>query len=69
MILKIIIFVATVIPFFLFVRSVFFQRTRRINQGLNDLKQRADSAVSILLFLIGCFVLFAVGRLVWTWWM
>ena len=69
MIFKIIAFVAVAIPIFLFVRSVFFRRTTRINEGLKEFKKQANLAVSIFLLLVGCVVVFAAGKLVWTWWM
>jgi anaerobic C4-dicarboxylate transporter len=50
------------------VRSVFFQRTTRVNEGLREFKKQANLAVSIFLFLIVCVVVFAAGKLVWTWW-
>ena len=52
MIFKIIAFLAAAIPIFLFVRSIFFQRTTRINEGLREFKKQANLAVSIFLFLI-----------------
>ena len=68
MILKIIAFVVAAIPIFLFVRSVFFRRTTRINDGLKEFKKQANLAVSIFLILIACVVAFAAGKLIWTWW-
>jgi anaerobic C4-dicarboxylate transporter len=68
MIFKIIALIAVAIPIFLFVRSVFFQRTTRVNEGLREFKKQANLAVSIFLFLIVCVVLFAAGKLAWTWW-
>jgi hypothetical protein len=68
MLLKIVAFVVAAIPIFLFVRSVFFRRTTRINDGLKEFKKQANLAVSIFLFLIGCVVVFAAGKLAWTWW-
>ncbi len=68
MIFKIIAFIAAAIPIFLFVRSVFFRRTTRINDSLKELKKQGNLAVSIFLVLIGCVVAFAAGKLVWTWW-
>jgi hypothetical protein len=50
------------------VRSIFFRRTTRINEGLKEFKKQADLAFSIFLFLIGCVVVFAAGKLAWTWW-
>ena len=68
MIFKILALIAAGIPIFLFVRSVFFQRTTRVNEGLREFKKQANLAVSIFLFLIVCVVIFAAGKLAWTWW-
>jgi hypothetical protein len=68
MIFKIIAFLAAAIPVFLFVRSVFFRRTTRVNEGVKEFKKQANLAVSIFLFLIGCVVAVAAGKLIWTWW-
>ena len=68
MIFKIMAFIAAAIPIFLFIRAVFFRRTTRISDGLKEFKKQANLAVSILLFLIGCVVAAAVGKLAWTWW-
>jgi len=67
MIFKIIALIAAAIPIFLFVRSVLFQRTTRVNEGLREFKKQANLAVSIFLFLIVCVVVFAAGKLAWTW--
>ena len=67
MIFKIIAFVAAAVPIFLFVRSIFFRRPTRINEGFKEFKKQSDLAVWILLFLIGCIVIFAAGKLVWAW--
>jgi hypothetical protein len=67
MILKIIALVAAAIPIFLFVRSIFFRRPTRLNEGFKEFKKQSDVAVSIFLFLIACVVIFAVGKLVWAW--
>jgi hypothetical protein len=68
MLFKIMAFVVAVVPIFLFLRSVFFRRTTRVNEGLKDFKKQADLAVSIFLFLIACAVVVTVGKLAWTWW-
>ena len=39
MIFKIMAFAAAAIPIFLFVRSMFFRRTARINDGLKEFKK------------------------------
>jgi hypothetical protein len=67
MIFKIIAFVAAAVPIFLFVRSIFFRRPTRLKEGFKEFKKQSDLAVSIFLFLIGCVVIFAAGKLVWAW--
>ena len=67
MIFKIIALVVAAIPIFLFVRSIFFRRPTRLNEGFKEFKKQSDIAVSIFLFLIACVVIFAVGKLVWAW--
>jgi hypothetical protein len=67
MIFKIMAFVAAAIPIFLFVRSIFFRRPTRMNEGFKEFKKQSDVAVSIFLILITCVVIFAVGKLVWAW--
>jgi len=42
MIFKIIAFVAAAIPIFLFVRSIFFRRPTRINEGFKEFKKQSD---------------------------
>jgi hypothetical protein len=68
MLLKIIAFLAAVIPLVLFLRSIFFRRPTRFSEGLREFKKQVDVAVWIFLALVGCVVAFAVGKLVWTWW-
>ena len=67
MIFKIMAFVAAAIPIFLFVRSMLLRRPTRINEGFKEFKKQSDLTVSIFLLLIGCVVIFAVGKLVWAW--
>ena len=38
------------------------------NEDLREFKKQANLAVSIFLFLIVCVVVFAAGKLAWTWW-
>jgi hypothetical protein len=68
MILKIIAFIAAAIPIFLFIRAVFFRRPTRFSEGLKEFKKQTDLAIWIFLFLIGCVVAFAAGKLLWAMW-
>jgi hypothetical protein len=68
MLLKIIAFIAAAIPLVLFVRAMFFRRPTRIGEGVREFKKQFDIAIWIFLGLVGCVVLFAAGKLIWTWW-
>jgi hypothetical protein len=68
MIFKIVAFIVAAIPIFLVVRSILFGRSTPLSNSLREFKKHVDLAVSILLVLIGCLVLVAVGNLGWTWW-
>ena len=68
MIFKIIAFVAAAVPIFLFVRSIFFRRPTRLNEGFKEFKKQTNLAVSIFLFLIVFVVIVAASKLAWTWW-
>jgi hypothetical protein len=69
MLFKIIAFIAAAVPLILFVRAVFFQRTTKLGEGVKEFKKQFDLAIWIFLGLIGCVVVFAAGKLLWTWWM
>ena len=68
MLFKIIAFISAAIPLILFVRTVFFQRTTRFSAGLKEFKKQIDLAIWIFLGVVGCVVVFAAGKLLWTWW-
>ena len=67
MLLKIIAFVAAVIPLILFARAIFGRRPSRVSEGFKEFKKQADLGVSIFLFLIGCVVVLGFLKLVWAW--
>jgi NADH:ubiquinone oxidoreductase subunit 6 (subunit J) len=68
MIFKILAFIAAAVPVFLFIRSMFFRKSTRVNEGLKEFKKQANLAVSIFLYLIAFIVVVALGKLIWTWW-
>jgi hypothetical protein len=69
MLFKIVAFISAAIPLILFVRSMFFRgRPNRFSAGMKEFKRHVDLAVWIFLGFIGCVVVFAAGKLAWTWW-
>lgn len=68
MFLKIIAFAAAVIPVLLFLRAMFMRRPSKLGAAMREAKKQIDLAIYIFLGIIGCVVVFALGRIVWAWW-
>jgi hypothetical protein len=68
MLIKIIAFISAAIPLILFLRSVFGGRQTKLGQALREFKKQIDIAIYLFLGLIGCVVVFGLGKVVWTWW-
>jgi hypothetical protein len=68
MLLKIILFLAAVIPVILFVRSLFFNRPTRFGKAMAEFKRQIDYGIWVLLIVIAVVVAIAVARLAWAWW-
>jgi hypothetical protein len=68
MLIKIIAFICAAIPLVLFLRAVFGGRQTKFGQALREFKKQVDVAIYLFLGIIGCVVVFALGKLAWTWW-
>jgi hypothetical protein len=68
MLLKLIAFASAAIPVILFLRSILFRRPTKLGEGLREFKKQVDLAISIILGVVGCVMIFALGKLAWTWW-
>ena len=68
MFLKIIAFAAAVIPVILFLRAIFMRRPSKLGGALREAKKQIDLAIYIFIGIVGCVVVFAAGKLAWTWW-
>jgi hypothetical protein len=68
MLLKIIALLAAVIPLILFLRRIFFRRPSKFSVAMREFKKQIDLAIYIFLGLVGCVVVFALGKIAWTWW-
>ena len=68
MLFKLIALVAAALPVVLFVRSVFFRRPTRLSAALQEFKKEVDFAVYVFIGLVSCTVVYAMGKLLWTWW-
>ena len=55
-------------PLVLFLRSVFFGKSKKGSQAMAEFKKHVDYVVWVILFFIGCAVVYAIGKLVYQFW-
>jgi hypothetical protein len=68
MLLKIIAFISAAIPLVLFLRAMFGGRKTKVGAAVTEFRKQIDLAIYIFLGIIGAIVVFALGKLGWTWW-
>jgi hypothetical protein len=54
------------IPFVLFLRTLLRGQLKK-SQQFSDFKKHMDYVVSAILLFIGCGVVYAIAKLIWTW--
>jgi MFS-type transporter involved in bile tolerance (Atg22 family) len=64
--LKLITILAAMIPVILFVKNVFFKRSKVLQQASAEIRKQVDYLVWGILILIGLGLLYSLGRLVYT---
>ena len=62
--LKLIGIIVAAMPVILFVRALFMGSKRR-SQAVSNFKKQVDYAVWAILFMIGCGVVFSIGKLIY----
>jgi hypothetical protein len=65
--LKIIGIILAVMPVVLFLRAI-FMRSKKTSQAVSEFKKQLDYAVWLILFFIGCAVVYSVGKLLYQFW-
>ena len=60
---KLIGLIIAALPVVLFVKSIFFRKGSKYSQALADFKKHIDYVVWAILFMIGCSVIYALGKL------
>jgi hypothetical protein len=55
-------------PIVLLLRSVFFGKSKKRSQAMSEFKKHVDYVVWVILFFIGCAVVYAIGKLVYQFW-
>jgi hypothetical protein len=64
--LKLIGIVLALMPIFLFLRAIFMRSKKR--PAVSEFRKQLDYAVSLILFFIGCAIVYAVGKLIYQYW-
>jgi hypothetical protein len=64
--LKLITILAAMIPVILFVKNVFFKRSKVLREASAEFRKQVDYLVWGILILIGLGLLYSVGRLVYS---
>lgn len=68
MLLKLIALLAAAIPLIMFVRGILGRRPTKFGAVMREAKKQIDLTIWIFLGIIGCIVVFALGKIAWTWW-
>lgn len=67
--LKLIALLSAAIPVVLFLRAMLGRRPSKLGAAFREAKKQVDLGITIFLIIIGCILVFAVGKLAWVWWM
>jgi len=65
---KLITILVAAIPIILFLRAIFFGRSKAMKLAISDFRQRIDYLVWMILFVIGCGIVYSVGKLTYSLW-
>jgi hypothetical protein len=62
--------ILAVMPIVFFLRAVFMGRGRskKTSQAVSEFKKQLDYAVWVILFFIGCAVVYSLGKLLFQYW-
>jgi len=61
---KLIGIIVAAIPFVLFLRTLLSGKPKKRSQAVSDFMRQVDYVVWVLLFLIGCGVVYSIGKLI-----
>jgi hypothetical protein len=62
---KLIGIIVAAVPIVLFLRAIFMGQFKKKSQAISDFKKQMDYLVWMLLFLIGCGVVYSIGKLLY----
>jgi uncharacterized membrane protein YadS len=64
---KFIAIILALMPVVLFLRAI-FMRSKKRSQAVSEFKKQLDYAIWVILFLIGCAVVYSIGKLIYPVW-
>lgn len=65
---KLIAFVVAAMPVILFAKAIFFGKSKKASQAVAEFKKQVDRLVWVILFFIGCGVVYAIAKLIYQFW-
>ena len=65
---KLITILVAAIPVILFLKNVFFRRSKVLQEASSAFRRQVDYLVWGILFLVGCALLYSVGTLIYRMW-
>jgi hypothetical protein len=65
---KLITILVAAIPIFLFLKTVFFGRSKAVKSAASDFRKQIDYLVWLILLAIGCGIVYSVGKLILPLW-
>jgi hypothetical protein len=65
---KLIVILAALIPIVLFLRTMFFGKSKVMSQAASDFRKQIDYLVWAILFLISCGLVYSIGSLIYSMW-
>jgi hypothetical protein len=65
---KLITILAAAIPIILFLRAIFFGRSKAMKLAISDFRKQIDYLVWMILFVIGCGIVYSAGKLIYSFW-
>jgi hypothetical protein len=65
---KLITILLAAIPIVMFLRTIFFGRSKAVKLAVSDFRKQIDYLVWLILFAIGCGIVYSVGKLIYSLW-
>ena len=66
--LKLITILAALIPVILFLKNVFFKKSKVLQNASAEFRKQVDYLVWGILFMITCGIVYSVGKLIYSFW-